>query len=182
MTGIVGIETPTGVILGGDSAGCDGWSLTARVEPKVFENGPFVMGFTSSFRMGQLLRYSTIAHPALSDERDLDRFMATKFVDSVRDLLKDGGYTKVENGAETGGLFLVGLAGTLYRVGVDFEVGRAVDGYMAVGCGADLALGAMHATDGAEPRARIETALAAAARHSAGVCGPFHLISQKRGA
>ena len=44
--------------IGGDRAGVAGLSLTVRADEKVFQNGEFLMGFTTSFRMGQLLRYS----------------------------------------------------------------------------------------------------------------------------
>jgi len=57
MTCIVGIQHDGRVYIGGDSAGVAGYSITSRADAKVFTVGPYVMGFTSSFRMGQLLRY-----------------------------------------------------------------------------------------------------------------------------
>ena len=58
MTCIVGLVHEGVVYIGGDSAGVGGMSLTVRADEKVFQNGEFLMGFTTSFRMGQLLRYS----------------------------------------------------------------------------------------------------------------------------
>lgn len=56
---------------------------------------------------------------------------------------------------------------------------KAVDNYMAVGCGDDLALGVLHATrrGGWEPEDRARLALEAAAYHSGGVCGPFFMVA-----
>ena len=56
MTCIAGLVHDETVYLAGDSAGTSGWNLTVRADPKVFANDSYVMGFTTSFRMGQLLR------------------------------------------------------------------------------------------------------------------------------
>ena len=50
MTCIVGVAHKGAVYIGGDSAAVAGWALTCRADHKVFKNGDFVMGFTTSFR------------------------------------------------------------------------------------------------------------------------------------
>ncbi|MFU0241665.1 hypothetical protein ACKI1J_38745 [Streptomyces scabiei] len=180
MTAIVGLVRDGRVYVGGDSAGVTGWSLTVRADSKVFTNGPYVMGFTSSFRMGQLLRYAFKApHP----KGDLDKFMTTTFVNAVRQTLKQGGWLKQNGNRDEGGTFLVGVSGRLFTIAEDFQVGEAVDGYAAVGCGHELALGALHATAQLElrPRKRVRLALRAAERYSAGVRGPFSVLEAGRG-
>ena len=176
MTAIVGIVKDGQVHIGGDSAGVSGWSLTVRADSKVFTTGPYVMGFTTSFRMGQLLRYA-LQPPTPSG--DLEAFMATAFVDAVRDTLKNGGWARKESEREEGGVFLVGVHGRLFCVESDYQVGEAVDGYAAIGCGNEIALGALHATasTGMRPRKRIKLALEAAERFSAGVRGPFAYVA-----
>lgn len=176
MTCIVGVEHDGHVIIGGDSAGLAGWSKTIRADEKVFSVGPYVMGFTTSFRMGQLLRYSLdVAAP---DAEDVDRFMATTFVDAVRKTLKGGGWSKTSDGQEEGGSFLVGLHGRLYGVHSDYQFARAASGYLAVGCGSDIALGSLHttATRNMDPTERVLMALKAAADLSGGVAAPFNLV------
>lgn len=177
MTAIVGLIHGGAVHLGGDSAGVGGYSLTVRADSKVFVNGPYVMGFTSSFRMGQLLRHS---FKAPEPDGDLEAFMATTFVDGVRETLQTGGWLKKESEREEGGIFLVGVAGRLFRVDSDFQIGEAADGYAAVGCGQDLAIGALYATAKTRmaPERRLKIALEAAERFSAGVRGPFAYISE----
>lgn len=172
MTVIVGLVHKGRVHLGGDSAGVAGYQLTIRRDPKVFRTGPYVMGFTTSFRMGQLLHHALEApHPTGC----LDRFMVTTFVDALRTCLKDGGWARKESEQEQAGLFLVGIHGRLFTVDSDYQVGEPADGYAAVGCGDELALGALHATAalGLRPRERLAAALAAADHHSAGVSGPY---------
>lgn len=172
MTCIVGIADRGKVFIGGDSAGVGGYSLTVRADKKVFRNGDFVMGFTSSFRMGQLLHHA-FTPPKRHPDVDLDKFMVTEFINGVRDCLKSGGYAEKHHEAEVGGVFLVGFAGRLFRIDVDYQVGEAVDGYDAVGCGEDIANGSLFSTKG-KPVDRLRMALEAAERHSAGVRGPFH--------
>lgn len=176
MTCIAGIEQDGRVWIGGDSAaGSGGWGLTVRADEKVFTTGPFLMGFTTSFRMGQLLRYR-LSVPAPTVDVDDVRYMSTTFVDAVRQCLKDGGYARVENGQESGGTFLVGYKGSLYMVYGDYQVGSPVDGFAAVGCGQDIALGALAVTKTLAPAKRIKLALAAAERFSGGVRGPFIIV------
>ena len=58
MTAIVGLVDSGIVYIGGDSAGASGWSLTVRADAKVFFNAGYLFGFTTSYRMGQLIRYA----------------------------------------------------------------------------------------------------------------------------
>ena len=176
MTCIVGLELGGKVYIGGDSAGVSGLSLCVRADEKVFVSGPFVMGITDSFRMGNLLRYKLSPDEQSSTQTDHE-FMCTTFVDAVRVCLKDGGYTTVTNGVEQGGTFLVGYRGQLYSIQPDFQVGMSASPFDAVGCGADIALGAMSAITVNDPTARIEQTLAIAERHCAGVRGPFRVVS-----
>jgi ATP-dependent protease HslVU (ClpYQ) peptidase subunit len=172
MTAIVGLVHDGCVYIGGDSAGVDGYSLTVRADSKVFRNGLFLFGFTTSFRMGQLIRYA-LEPP--SPEGDLEHFMAVSFIDAVRSCLKEGGWARKENDREEGGTFLVGVAGRLFAVHEDYQVAEAADGYAAVGSGEQVALGALYATAGTEmdPGERVLVALRAAERFNAGVRGPF---------
>jgi ATP-dependent protease HslVU (ClpYQ) peptidase subunit len=177
MTAIVGLVHRKTVYIGGDSAGASGWSLTVRADSKVFHNGDYLFGFTTSFRMGQLIRYA-LEPPRPTGETD--RFMATAFIDAVRECLKAGGWAKKDSEREEGGTFLVGVRGRLFTVYEDYQVAEAADGYAAVGCGDELALGALFATAGTRmpPERRVEVALSAAERFSAGVRGPFVCLSQ----
>jgi ATP-dependent protease HslVU (ClpYQ) peptidase subunit len=174
VTCIVGIQNNGEVYIGGDSAGVAGMDISVRSDEKVFRTGPFIMGFTTSFRMGQLLRYAF--EPPEPPERDLDRFMVTTFMDAVRDCMRDGGYMRISESQEEGGTFLVGVHGTLYAVHGDFQIGRTRDGYDSVGCGDSYALGSLYATKGADAKIRVRTALQAAAHHSAGVSAPFTIL------
>jgi ATP-dependent protease HslVU (ClpYQ) peptidase subunit len=172
MTCIVGVADRGAITIGGDSAGVAGLDITARSDEKVFRNGPFLFGFTSSFRMSQLLHYA-FEPPARPEGQSVDAFMVTTFINAIRACFKAGGYAYRESEHEIGGCFLVGYAGRLFRIDPDYQVGESHDGYMAVGCGDAYALGVLYASAGAPADGRCTLALEAAAHHSAGVCGPF---------
>lgn len=176
MTCIVGIADGSKVWIGADSAGVDGWNLTLRADLKVFANGPMLFGFTSSFRMGQLLQHALVIPPQHEDPDD--KWLCTSFVDAVRQCLKDGGYATTKDGAEVGGCFLIGYRGQLYLVASDFQVAKPIEQYAAIGSGDHYALGSLHSSTG-QPKQRIQAALQAAAHFSIGVSGPFHVLKSR---
>lgn len=172
MTCIVGKVSKGSVTIGGDSAAVEGYFINARNDPKVFRNGDFLFGFTSSFRMGQLLQYSF--KPPARGKLDVDTYMRTKWIDALRKCLKDGGYARVIDNEDSAGTFLVGYKGRLFVVDSDFQVGESVDPYFACGCGRDVALGAMYAASSEFcDRQQVQLALEAAQAFSAGVREPF---------
>lgn len=177
MTCIVGVTDGKTVTIGGDSAGVAGYDLTVRADAKVWADNGWVFGFTSSFRMGQLLRYG-FTPPAMTEGQDLDEYMVTSFVGAVRQTLKDGGYASVDSNVERGGTFLVGTRGRLFLIDSDYQVGESGYPFDAVGCGESFALGALHAIgDKLTPDRRVLRALEIAETCSAGVRGPFKVAS-----
>jgi ATP-dependent protease HslVU (ClpYQ) peptidase subunit len=183
MTCIVGYETLDGVFMGGDSASVGSLDITIREDSKVFRVGGMVMGFTTSWRMGQLLRYS-LKLPDHKGEKDDFEYLCTDFIDAVRECLKQGGYAKAVNNEESGGVFLLGYRRKLYRVDSDFHVGRSVNGYNAIGSGECYALGALMVLHDEfcnilPAKAIVTQALEAAARFSTGVSAPFTVIQEE---
>jgi hypothetical protein len=179
MTCIVGLVDNGCIYMGGDSAGTAGSSQTIVRDPKVFVNGPFVMGFTTSFRMGQLLHFAFVPPPHDPEDMDVYHYMVTTFVDAVRDCLKAGGYAYKAQDHEVGGTFLVGYCSRLFQISDDYQVAEASDGYDAVGSGKQAALGALYATQGEGPIHRVLTALQAAEHFTASVRGPFTILCRK---
>jgi hypothetical protein len=144
VTCIVAFSDGKTVYMGGDSAGVSWHRLTPRADEKVFRNGPYVMGFTSSFRMGQILRYR-FTPPRRHPSDDLTTFMSTEFVDAIRECLKKYGYATITNNEESGGCFLVGIEGQIFKIEADYQVGKPMFPFEAAGCGEEMALGALFA-------------------------------------
>ena len=82
MTCIVGVAKSGKVYIGADSLGSNGLTKEIRKECKVFKNGDFLIGGTTSFRMLDLLKWK-FNPPTVKDGDDLHRFMVVDFVVSV---------------------------------------------------------------------------------------------------
>jgi ATP-dependent protease HslVU (ClpYQ) peptidase subunit len=177
MTCIVALRHEGVIYMGCDSAGVAGYGRANRVDPKIYRVGEMLIGFTTSFRMGQLLGYS-LTLPKHHSDVPVENYMATAFINAVRDCLKTGGFAEKEKDAERGGTFLVAYRGRIFEVESDYQVGERLESFNAVGCGVDLALGSL-ATSAADsnmtPRLRVELALKVAADFSAGVYPPFRV-------
>lgn len=176
MTCIAALVRDGQVWLGADSAAVGGWTLQLRNgRSKLFRVGDMLIGCTSSFRMVDLLRYRLAAPP--DDIPDLHRYLATDWIDEVREVFGKGGFRKRENERESGGTFLVGWRGCLFDVDDDFQVGEPASGYSAVGSGIEVALGALCVASrlDLEPEMVIRAALEAAEAHNIGVRGPFEV-------
>lgn len=174
MTCIVGVEHAGGVTIGGDAAASSDNLTGCRAGSKVFRVGPYLIGYTTSFRMGDLLKYA-LKPPTPKAPKHLDRQMVTEFIDTVRECLKDGGYARTSDQVESAGEFLVAVSGRLYEIGADYQVGRPLEGYTAIGSGSLLAIGSLATTTNGKLTARQRSlaALNAAARHDPFVKPPF---------
>lgn len=185
MTCIVGLIHDGVTYIGADSLGSNGWSKTVRSDKKVFQlkdinNG--IVGFAGSYRMGQLLMYST----GLVDNRDdfqnkIDHeYLVTKFIPNVINLFENGGYSKNKSGEKIGGNFLFGYKDKLYQIESDFQIGESTDGYDAIGSGEMFALGSLYSTkDMDDPIERIKLALDASSYHAVGVQKPYYIHNTK---
>jgi hypothetical protein len=186
MTAIVALIHENKVLLGGDAAASDDKSglIFQRVDPKVFKVGQYGIGFVDSFRMGQVLQYSwtpTIYKPTVC-YRNLDKFLRTRFVESIKETFKDHGYGNQSPGTEDGdegGVFIFAVqgAGRIFTMDSDFHVGEADVQYMAEGAGQELSLGSLFSTSAIKtPRKRVRMALEAAAKFNMAVRPPFTII------
>lgn len=177
MTCIVGLKEAGKVYIGGDTLGVGGYSKVLRNDGKVFKKNNMIFGFTSSYRMGQILRY-TFAPPPRHEELDDMTYLVAHFIPALIESYKSGGYLMKQNEAAKGGTFLLGYRAELYNIQDDFQVGIASLGYDACGCGEDLAKGAMYVAKelNITSSEKVTKALEAASTHSAGVGGRFEII------
>jgi hypothetical protein len=186
MTCIVALINENKVFLGGDAAASDDKSglIFQRTDPKVFKVGQFGIGFVDSFRMGQILQYSwtpPIYKPTVG-YRNLDKFLRTRFVESVKEAFKENGYGNQNPGTEDGdegGIFIITVqgAGRIFTMDSDFHIGEADVQYMAEGAGQELALGSLYSTAQIKtPRKRVRMALEAATKFNMSVRPPFTII------
>ena len=182
MTCIVGYVENGNVYIAGDSAGVAGQNIKIRKDTKVFrkENPsgkPMILGYTTSFRMGQILRFG-FPIPEIPEYMDPYEYMCTVFIDSLIETFTDKKYAKVAENVTTGGNFLVGFEGKLFQIYGDFQVEESAEVFDATGCGAHYALGAMHQLQKMKilPRTKLIRALKTASYFSTGVAAPFNCV------
>jgi len=184
---VIGLRDDEGGIwIGADSASIQGWDMVLRKDAKVFrrlyggeQQEPMVIGFTGSYRMGQILQYEmTLEDLDLYTDAAAMDYMVQSFIPAAREALRKGGALAYENGEERCHEFLVGFRGHLYYIGRDFQVGEPQDPFIAVGCGAQAAMGAMVVLKYTEaaPRTKIVAALGAAEHLNIGVRKPFTVL------
>ena len=178
MTCALGLAVDGKVYIGADSASVDGWETRQTALPKVFRRDGFLIAYTTSFRMGQLLQHH-VAIPLQAEDCDDMSYMVCTFIESVRGCLKDCGFSEVDNNQESGGSFLVGYRGRLYSVAPDFQVNEMAAGVDAIGCGRQYALGAIRVLRHLPPEERIARALDVAAHYSGAVIPPFNILSDR---
>lgn len=172
MTCIVAISENKKVYIGGDSASVAGNMTNITCLKKVFRVGEFLIGYTHSFRIGQLLQYQLQPPEHKEVISDL-AYLSVDFVNTLRELFREHGVLEVVNNIESGSNFLVGYRGNLYNISYDFQVNQPLEGYDSVGSGMNVALGSLFSTTTGKPKKRIKKALKAASHHVTSVRPPF---------
>lgn len=185
MTCIAAIVQAGSVTIGGDSALTDDdFNQSSMAETKVFFHGEeFLIGGSGSARGGQLMRFRFIP-PKRPAKMDMDKYMATLWIDELRRVFKDGGhmYFETHGGEESSTTnALIGYRGGLWIMyGADLQIERLRDAYAVIGSGGNVALGALYATKDIvdmTPRRRIEIALKAACQYNAACRPPFTIMT-----
>ena len=194
MTCIVGIIDGTDVWLGGDraSADADQWTQHPGATPKVLRfnldnNTPALIGYTSSFRMADIL-WHCIREGAFSeawerldpiDHADVRMWIVGELIPVLQSRYGSAGFQRTREDVRKGGTFLFGLQGRLFLIQDDYAVIESAFGYQAVGCGEKTALGSLHTTRRMQmdPVARLNAALAACMDHLAYVLPPFDFVT-----
>jgi len=145
---------------------------------KVFQNGEFTFGVCGSPRMMSLLRYSLLVPERTIHQLDTD-YMNTDFIESVRNLFISSGFGGLDaNNTQTGGVFLVGYNGKIYRVDSDYQVLLIDDDYISIGSGCEYALGALSALEHTKMKTadKVELALLCSARYNPFVGGNNYIM------
>lgn len=180
MTCIIGLLETNKVIIGADSAAVRSGEIFSRKNPKVFFNGGYLFGCTSSFRMMQILQYM-FKPPIYDDSKEMFEFIVQDFIESLRTCLKTYGYqTNIDSQkGDGGGEFILGLKNRLFLIFSDFQVGENVCEYYAIGSGAEYALGSLYEsqTQCLSGYQRVENALKSSSFFSSSVCPPFTILS-----
>lgn len=165
------------VLMAADSGSADGWMAMPMETPKLFRNGPALIGCTSSWRFIDLMHHALdvpAVEPTLSSAETY-RYMVRDFVPAVRKCLTDAGWSEKKNNRDMSGVALIAVNGCLFWLGEDFSVTMPATRYCAVGSGYLVAIGALAASEDGDvlPQQRLGHVMKIVERHCATVRGPF---------
>lgn len=190
MTCIAGLEHGGIVTIGSDSQGSSGTKQTEYDHSKLFEieiensEDKLIGGFTTSFRMGQLLTYSVPSIDAPTECELVHSWLITTVVPTIRNVFSDHDFEQDDNGKAKGGMFLLGYQDKLFVVQSDYSVLRPSNGYIAVGSGRQAAHGCLYAyntfdeiNDIYDEQQKIVRSIEAASKHTTSVGGAIHTIN-----
>jgi ATP-dependent protease HslVU (ClpYQ) peptidase subunit len=181
MTCIAALEHKGSVYIGGDSAySDDNMIASTAINEKVFILDNVIIGVCGSMRTMQVMHYG-LKVPVRKEEQTDMSYLTIDFVDSLRKLLKDKATISSDENCDslpdTG--FLLGYNKKLFEVDTDMQVVRPIDGYAAMGSGAQVALGSFFTTKNnvdMTPEEKITLALEAATHHTCHVRPKFHIL------
>jgi len=165
--------------IGSDSLSSNSWRKDTVRNRKIFRKENFLFGYTSSWRMGQLLEYQ-FNLPERKPNQTLTRYMHTDFIEGVRTLLKDHGYMEIDKAKESIGTFIVVIESRIFYIQDDLSILESENKFDACGCGEDFARSAMHILDKyvkIAPRELLKEAIAVAGKYSTGVGGSFKYLA-----
>lgn len=161
-----------------DSLGSNGHTKSLNKNRKIFTKEGMLIGYTSSYRMGQLLEYS-LCLPQRKVSQDIESYMYVDFINAVRNLFTDNGFTKVDYSVEFGGNFVVITEGHLFEVQRDFSLLETQEPFTACGSGEDYAIAALdvlHKRGRLTPKNMLTEAIETAAKYVTSVGGEVRYL------
>lgn len=158
MTCIIAHTDGVSSFLAGDKLGSNGFTKTVQTEPKVFEKEfiklhddgltrtkeVMALGYTTSFRMGQLLNYN-LNLPEQDASQTFSQYLVLKVIPIIRQMFKEEWGARDASQDVGGGQFIILHNHTIYEVQEDFSVLQPKTRITAVGSGTYHAIAAMQA-------------------------------------
>jgi len=168
MSTVIGLVDNGKVWMGADSfATTKGGERRRMICNKLFTNGPYLIGYIGSVRVGQVVRPEFFTAPKkISDFPDE---LMTQF-EKKKCLAVD---SDTQCSIHESNFLIATTEGKLYEILVDFQMNEIED-FTSIGSGSDYALGSLYTTrDWSSPKKRILTALKIAAVYDMSTGPPF---------
>ncbi len=146
MTCIIAVGKDKDVYMAADTLGSNGHNNSRDANSKIIKmDGGVLVGYSASYRLGQLLRYEfkipsrRVGH--LGDSHMY--YMITKFIPRLQVLFGVNEYDMAKDEAS----LVVAFDGEVFLISHDLSVFQPMDGVMAIGSGAETAMGAYYGID-----------------------------------
>ena len=165
MTLVLALESEGSVHLATDSFLGNAGEKDLIDQPKWFTLHGVTFGYAGDLSVIQLVRYGLKFRSRRSRE-SIDQYLS-RYALAIRTRLLE---TDIKDHAS----FIAAIEDRVYTIQEDWSVIRSYHRYAAIGIGAPYALGSLASTPGLPPKDRLDLALHAASRHSAGVSPPFY--------
>jgi len=173
MTTIIAVETKKSIIVGSDTQSTSyKKSHYPADEGKIVQNGHYVLATAGRARMNQELKYSDLPTPP-ANPGELDKFMATEFIDTLKELTEKAGCELGQNE------YIVVVRGRVFQYNIDFNLAKGDNGVYTIGSGSPWAEGVLAGLDKITVR-DVESALKAAAKNDPHSSGPFKIVQLTR--
>lgn len=180
MTCIIACKHKGKVHMLGDLMGSDGFTKQVHTKlTKVFNVGNFVLGYTTSFRMGQILQYNWTPPEQGKDTGD-NSYIFRDVVKSLKNCFDENFYGHKDSKEFQSGEFLIGWKGRIFKMQNNLSLLEMED-FASVGCGEYHALAAMktmqlHDLYKDEPEKFLKTALLIAEDCVSGVSAEYTYV------
>jgi hypothetical protein len=187
MTTLAAIQGDGWTVIGCDSRASDeGGRYMDLATHKIVDNNGVLIAVSGASRGGNIAQFGW-KPPKPRVNEDLDTFMTTKFIPSMREAFIKAGYDGKEDGdaAWQDSNLLISVRGVLYPIFNDYSWDREARGIYYAGSGGDIAVGALEIlgyekikTPEAAERA-LRKAIEAAIKHDIYSGGEIHTYVQE---
>lgn len=175
MTCIVAIAHEGIVYMGGERGNSDSHTIVSSTRPKIFESGPYLIGYAGNTGIGQAIVYN-FDFPAVGKTNNIDRHMLQVFIPKLRSFITDNNI-KLPDDSDENSSFIVGVRGRVYEIDLsDFQCVEY--NQISIGSGSSYALGALHALKDYEPLEKLSSSLDAAITYSPSCQGPVDILQK----
>lgn len=181
MTCIVACIENGKAYIAGDRMGSDTFSKMESKRAKVFKKNGFLFGYTTSFRMGQIIEYS-FEIPERGYDEPLDYYIYTKFVNSLRKCFDKNGFGGTDsknNTGDVGGSFIFIVDNRIFEMQDDFAILEHSTNFCSVGAGQFHAIAAMEALKhtNMKPKEKLRESIRIASKFVVSVSETCDIIS-----
>lgn len=173
MTCIVAVRQDNTTFMAGDRAASDEDTILPIATPKIWNVGPYLIGYAGTME-GERMRQNFV--PPTPDGKSLDRFMHTKFIQSLKEFYNEWW---VDTGKDSDFGLIIAIKDRIYEHNsVDMSLTLYQHNYLSIGSGSAYAYGYLDATERhKDGRKRAINAVNTAIKFSPTCMGPVDILS-----
>ena len=134
MTCVLALKYIDGkIVLATNKRGSNGSAKRTYTKPKIFKNGDFYIGYTTSFYMGRLLQHIWIPPEKKPNQLD-DEYLFRDVIKSLHRMFENNDF---DFGAKGDGIFILVYKDRIFKVFSNMSF-LEVDTFVSIGCGSEV--------------------------------------------